>query len=63
MPYLLLALVVSVIGVVVVMFRNRRPSGTNVSIDDFERRRDALRPSGSRRSAGSGGRRTGWRRG
>jgi len=42
--YLLLALALSVVGVAVVMFRNRRPSGTNVSIDDFERHLDALRP-------------------
>jgi len=44
-PYLLLALALSVVGVAAVMLRNRRPSGTHVSIDDFERRLDALRPS------------------
>ncbi len=62
MPYLLLVFVLSVVGVAVVMLRNRRPSGTNVSIDDFERRLDALRPSAPPEPVVGGRRRIGVRR-
>jgi hypothetical protein len=42
--FLLLALVLIVIGVSVVIIRNRRPSGIDSGIAEFEARRDALAP-------------------
>ncbi len=44
MPFLLVALVVVVVGVVVLVFRNREPRSMESGIDAYERRREALRP-------------------
>lgn len=44
MPFLLVALVVAVVGVIVLVVRSREPRSTESGIDDYERRRDALRP-------------------
>ncbi|MCZ7529215.1 MAG: hypothetical protein M5U31_02035 [Acidimicrobiia bacterium] len=44
MPFLLVALVVVVVGVVVLVFRNREPRSMESGIDAYERQREALRP-------------------
>ena len=44
MAFLLLAVVLSAIGIGVVLLRNHRPSSTEHSIREFERGRDALAP-------------------
>ncbi len=44
MEFLLIVLVVSVAGIAVVMFRNRRPTGTQASIEEFERSLQAIAP-------------------
>ena len=50
MEFLALALGVVIIGVTVVMVRNRRPRGLQAGIDEFAARRDALAPDGSPRT-------------
>ena len=52
MEFLALALGVIIVGVAVVLFRNRRHHGLNAGIDDFAARRDALAPDGSPRTRG-----------
>ena len=52
MEFLALALGVIIVGVAIVLFRNRRPRGLNSGIDDFAARRDALAPDGSPRTRG-----------
>gem|GEM_PF-2464827 len=44
MEFLLLAVGVIIVGVVVVVARNRRPTGMDASIDHFERRLEAIAP-------------------
>jgi hypothetical protein len=45
--FLILAVGLIAIGVVVVVLRNRRPTGIDSGIADFEARRRALAPNGS----------------
>ena len=52
--FLALAVGLIVLGVSVVLFRHRRPTGLNAGIDDFAARRDALAPSGPPRTRGQG---------
>ena len=44
MEFLILAVVLIAIGVVIVIVRNRRPTGIDAGIADFEARRQALAP-------------------
>ncbi len=44
MEFLILAVVLIAIGVLVVVVRNRRPTGIDAGIADFEARRQALAP-------------------
>ncbi|MGZ8734627.1 MAG: hypothetical protein ACXW2C_00115 [Acidimicrobiia bacterium] len=44
MEYLLLALGLIVGGVAIVMFRNRRPTGIDASIEEFEQSLEAIAP-------------------
>lgn len=44
MEFLILAVVLIAIGVVIVVVRNRRPTGIDAGIADFEARRQALAP-------------------
>ena len=48
---LLFAVVASVIGIVIVLVRNRRPSSMQHSIDEFERGLRALAPDARNRRA------------
>jgi len=48
--FLLFALIASVVGIVIVLVRNRRPSSTEASIDEFRRGLQALAPDEKRRS-------------
>ena len=54
MEFLALALGLIVIGVTVVLVRNRRPRGLNSGIEDFAARRKALAPDGPPRTRGRG---------
>jgi hypothetical protein len=47
--FLLIAVVGSILGIAVVLFRNRRPNSMEHSIDEFERNRRALAPEGPSR--------------
>ncbi len=44
MEFLILAVALIAIGVMVVVVRNRRPTGIDAGIADFEARRQALAP-------------------
>lgn len=44
MEYLLLAVVFMGAGIAVVVVRNRRPTGTDASISEFEEHLDAITP-------------------
>ena len=44
MAYLLIAVIGSAIGISIVLFRNRRPSSMEHSIDEFEKGLRALAP-------------------
>jgi hypothetical protein len=46
--FLFLAVVLIVIGVLIVVMRNRRPTGFDSGIADFEARRQALAPHDER---------------
>lgn len=46
MEFLILAVGLIAIGVVIVVVRNRRPTGMDAGIADFEARRRALAPNG-----------------
>lgn len=46
MEFLGLAGGLMVLGVSIVLFRHRRPSGLKAGIEDFAARRDALAPDG-----------------
>jgi hypothetical protein len=46
--FLILAVVLIAIGVVIVVVRNRRPTGIDAGIADFEARRQALAPQEER---------------
>ncbi len=50
MEFLGLALGVIIVGVTIVMIRNRRPRGLQAGIDEFAARRDALAPDGPPRT-------------
>jgi hypothetical protein len=43
--FLILAVVLIAIGVLIVILRNRRPTGIDAGIADFEARRQALAPT------------------
>ena len=45
MEFLFLAVALIAVGVLIVVLRNRRPSGIDAGIADFEARRQALAPS------------------
>lgn len=49
MEFLLIVLVVSIGGIAAVMVRNRRPTGTRASIEEFERSLQAIAPPEPRR--------------
>jgi hypothetical protein len=57
--FLILAVALIVIGVVIVVVRNRRPTGIDAGIADFEARRQALAPSTEEREPEQRGRRSG----
>ena len=57
MEFLILAVGLIAIGVVIVVLRNRRPTGMDAGIADFEARRRALAPNG--REQGPRSRRSG----
>ena len=59
MEFLILAVVLIAIGVLVVVLRNRRPTGIDAGIADFEARRQALAPSTEEREPEQRGRRSG----
>ena len=48
MEFLFLAVVLIAIGVLIVVMRNRRPTGFDSGIADFEARRQALAPHDER---------------
>lgn len=48
MEFLILAVALIAIGVLIVVLRNRRPTGIDSGIADFEARRQALAPSEER---------------
>jgi len=51
--FLLIAIIGSIVGITVVLFRNRRPNSMEHSIDEFERNLRALAPeTPSRRRRG-----------
>jgi len=45
MEFLLIVLVLSLVGGVLVLLRNRRPTGMKASIDEFEKNLKAIAPS------------------
>ncbi len=49
MGFLLIAVVGSVVGIAIVLIRNRRPNSMEHSIDEFERNLRALKPDGPSR--------------
>jgi hypothetical protein len=57
--FLILAVALIVIGVVIVIIRNRRPTGIDAGIADFEARRQALAPHPEEREPDQRGRRSG----
>jgi hypothetical protein len=57
--FLILAVVLIVVGVVIVVLRNRRPTGIDAGIADFEARRQALAPTPEEREPEPRGRRSG----
>jgi hypothetical protein len=57
--FLILAVALMVIGVVIVAIRNRRPTGIDAGIADFEARRKALAPQTDEREPDQRGRRSG----
>jgi hypothetical protein len=57
--FLILAVVLIAIGVVIVVLRNRRPTGIDAGIADFEARRQALAPTQEVREPEQRGRRSG----
>ena len=59
MEFLILAVALIVIGVVIVVVRNRRPTGIDAGIADFEARRQALAPQTDDREPEQRGRRSG----
>jgi hypothetical protein len=44
MAFLLIAVIGSIVGITIVLFRNRRPNSMEHSIDEFERNLRALAP-------------------
>ena len=59
MEFLILAVALIAIGVVIVVVRNRRPTGIDAGIADFEARRQALAPTQDDREQEQRGRRSG----
>jgi hypothetical protein len=57
--FLILAVVLIAIGVLIVILRNRRPTGIDAGIADFEARRQALAPSSEEREPEQRSRRSG----
>jgi hypothetical protein len=51
--FLILALALIVVGVAIVVVRNRRPTGIDAGISDFEQKRQALAPESTRPTARS----------
>ncbi len=52
MEFLALALGVIIVGVTIVLLRNRRPRGLHSGIEDFAARREALAPDAAPRTRG-----------
>ncbi len=50
MEFLILAVGLIAVGVLIVILRNRRPTGIDAGIADFEARRQALAPDEERES-------------
>ncbi len=59
MEFLFLAVVLIAVGVLIVVLRNRRPTGFDSGIADFEARRQALAPHDDERAPDTRGRRSG----
>lgn len=59
MEFLILAVVLIAVGVLIVILRNRRPTGIDAGIEDFEARRQALAPTPEEREPEQWGRRSG----
>ncbi len=59
MEFLILAVVLIAIGVLIVVLRNRRPTGLDAGSADFEARRQALAPTQEEREPDPRGRRSG----
>ena len=59
MEFLILAVALIAIGVLIVIVRNRRPTGIDAGIADFEARRQALAPMPEEREPEQRGRRSG----
>jgi hypothetical protein len=57
--FLILAVALIAIGVLIVILRNRRPTGIDAGIADFEARRQALAPETEAREPEQRGRRSG----
>jgi hypothetical protein len=57
--FLILAVALIAIGVMIVVLRNRRPTGIDAGIADFEARRQALAPTPEEREPDPRGRRSG----
>jgi hypothetical protein len=57
--FLILAVGLIAVGVLIVILRNRRPTGIDAGIADFEARRQALAPSNEEREPEQRGRRSG----
>jgi hypothetical protein len=57
--FLILAVALIAIGVMIVVLRNRRPTGIDAGIADFEARRQALAPTPEEREPDQRGRRSG----
>ena len=59
MEFLILAVAMIAVGVLIVILRNRGPSGIDAGIADFEARRQALAPTPEEREPEPRGRRSG----
>lgn len=59
MEFLILAVALIVVGVMIVILRNRRPTGIDAGIADFEARRQALAPAPEEHEPEHRGRRSG----
>jgi len=59
MEFLLIVVVLSIVGGLLVLVRNRRPKGMKASIDEFERNLHAIAPPTEHERGRRGARRSG----